>query len=93
MADTPARLAGAEFEIGKWIWVDHKPAILSLTESLREGSNPSLIALYLSGGTVYAFDLKSNGLKARMGSNTILGTKINSYEYRQQSHRKMRNMW
>ena len=48
MADTPARLAGAEFEIGKWIWVDHKPAILSLTESLREGSNPSLIASYRS---------------------------------------------
>jgi hypothetical protein len=24
LVDTPARLAGAEFEIGKWIWVDHK---------------------------------------------------------------------
>lgn len=24
MADTPTRLVGAEFEIGKWIWVDHK---------------------------------------------------------------------
>jgi hypothetical protein len=24
MAYTPSRLEGAEFEIGNWIWVDHK---------------------------------------------------------------------
>jgi len=43
-ADTPSRLEGAEQEIGNWIWVDHKPAMLSLTESQRGGSNPPLTA-------------------------------------------------
>lgn len=27
LADTPARLAGAEYETGKWIWVDHKAGL------------------------------------------------------------------
>jgi hypothetical protein len=35
---------GAEFEIDNWIWVDHKPAILSIIESQHEGSTPSLTA-------------------------------------------------
>jgi hypothetical protein len=33
LADTPTRLVGAGYEIGNGVWVDHKPAILSSTES------------------------------------------------------------
>jgi hypothetical protein len=38
---------------------------------------------YLGGGTVYAFDLKSNELKARVGSNPIPGTHYRSLTYKE----------
>jgi hypothetical protein len=44
MADTPARLAGADMEIDKRYGLTTKPANLPFIESLHEGSNPSSIA-------------------------------------------------
>jgi len=71
-ADTPSRLEGAEHEIGNRIWVDHKPAMLSFTESQRGGSNPPLTAKRRGGlEMVPARSHKPND----GGSNPPLATK------------------
>ena len=44
-ADTPTRLVGAEYEIGKEYGLTTKPANLFFTESQHEGSIPSLTAI------------------------------------------------